>query len=46
MCVFGAKFVRIGFEVGVHVGVGSPCVWGMSVYGQVHVPIDTYEHVV
>jgi hypothetical protein len=27
-------------------GVDSPRVWGMSVYGRVHVPIDTFEPVV
>jgi hypothetical protein len=26
--------------------VGSPRVWDMSVYGHVHVPVDTYEPVV
>jgi hypothetical protein len=34
------------FEVCVFVGYRSPRVWGMSVYGRVQWPVDTYKPVV
>jgi hypothetical protein len=46
MGVFGVLCVRVDFEVGVHVVWDFPRVWGLNVYGQVQVPINTYVPVV